>query len=56
MAKKKKNVFDGFDLIQNRFKKPEVVEAATELLQASEQSEEAYLGAQLVMMLNGGTA
>jgi hypothetical protein len=50
---KKKSVFETFELIHNRFKKPEVVEAATEVLHAPEQSEEAFLGAQLVLMLNG---
>jgi hypothetical protein len=50
---KHKNVFEAFELIHNRFKKPDVVEAATEVLHAPEQSEEAFLGAQLVLMLNG---
>ncbi|MBY0449389.1 MAG: hypothetical protein K2X01_02025 [Cyanobacteria bacterium] len=51
---KRKQPFGGqFDVLSDRFQKPAVLEEAKKLLSEADQSEEAFLGAQAVMLLHG---
>ncbi len=43
----------GLDMLETKYCKPDVIRMANEMLQREEQSEEAFLGAQGVLMICG---